>query len=97
MFTHMTATMNGLSTIRAFSAQDMLIEEFDNIQDHHSSAWFLFIASSRCFGYWLDIICITFIGVAVFILLTFNASKYGTYVINKIHLNTIFYSHTSSK
>lgn len=76
MFSHMVATVNGLSTIRAFSAQDMFIEEFDTIQDVHSSAWFLYIASSRCFGYWLDMICILFIGLAVFILLGFNNGRY---------------------
>lgn len=79
MFSHMTATMNGLSTIRAFSAERMLIDEFDAIQDQHSSAWFLFIASSRCFGYWLDMICVMFVGVAVFILLFFSKSKYDEF------------------
>lgn len=76
MFSHVTASMHGLSTIRAFSAENMLIDEFDNIQDHHSSAWFLFIASSRTFGYWLDMICIVFIGVVIVIMFNFNDSKY---------------------
>lgn len=82
MFSHMVATVNGLSTIRAFSAQDMFIEEFDAIQDNHSCAWFLYIASSRCFGYWLDMICIIFIGFVVFILLFFNDGKYCIYHYN---------------
>lgn len=29
VYTHISATLNGLSTIRAFSAQKILIEEFD--------------------------------------------------------------------
>ncbi|KAJ8941680.1 hypothetical protein NQ314_010326 [Rhamnusium bicolor] len=77
MFSHMTATMHGLSTIRAFSAQDMLIQEFDDFQDNHSAAWFLFIASSRCFGFWLDILCISFITIAIYTLLVFNKQIHG--------------------
>lgn len=76
MFSHMTATMNGLSTIRAFSRQDLLIEEFDGLQDNHSAAWYLFISSSRCFGFWLDICCIVFIATGLFFLLGFNKRKF---------------------
>ncbi|RZC33451.1 multidrug resistance-associated protein, partial [Asbolus verrucosus] len=77
IFGHMTASMYGLSTIRAFSAQEILVKEFDEYQDNHSAAWFLFIASNRCFGFWLDIICIIFFTVAIFILMYFNKSVYG--------------------
>lgn len=73
----MTATMNGLSTIRAFDAEKMLIKEFDSFQDLHSSAWFIFIASTRAFGFWLDMICVFFIGLVVIVLLVINASMYG--------------------
>jgi ATP-binding cassette subfamily C (CFTR/MRP) protein 4 len=73
----MTASMHGLSTIRAFSAQKILIKEFDDYQDNHSAAWFLFIASNRCFGFWLDMICIVFFAVAIFVLMYFNKSIYG--------------------
>ncbi|XP_018570688.1 probable multidrug resistance-associated protein lethal(2)03659 [Anoplophora glabripennis] len=77
MFSHMTATMSGLSTIRAFSRQELLIEEFDDLQDIHSAAWFLFISSSRCFGFWLDMCCIAFITTGLFFLLGFNQEMYG--------------------
>lgn len=76
ILSHVTTTVHGLSTIRAFSAQEILINEFDNIQDKHSSAWFLFLASSRCFGLWLDVICIIFITVAVLFMVAFKESKY---------------------
>ncbi|XP_044266058.1 probable multidrug resistance-associated protein lethal(2)03659 isoform X2 [Tribolium madens] len=77
IYSHLTASMHGLSTIRAFSAQKILINEFDNFQDNHSAAWFLFIASNRCFGFWLDVICIIFFAVAIFVLMYFNKSIYG--------------------
>lgn len=59
----MAASLSGLSTIRAFGAQRVLINEFDNHQDLHSSAFFLFICTSRAFGYWLDCFCVIFIAI----------------------------------
>lgn len=32
-------------------------------QDLHSSAWYLFIASSRAFGFWLDLVCFIYIAL----------------------------------
>lgn len=77
IFSQMSTTMHGLTTIRSFKAEEMFIEEFDSTQDSHSSAWFLFIASSRAFGFWLDILCIVFIAGVVFSLLTFSRNLYG--------------------
>jgi len=33
------------------------------LQDLHSGAWYLFIASSRAFGFWLDVVCLIYITV----------------------------------
>lgn len=55
--------MNGLTTIRSFGAQQILIKEFDKIQDLHSSAFYLFISTSRAFGFWLDLFCVIYIAV----------------------------------
>lgn len=71
----MTASVQGLTTIRAFSAENLLINEFDELQNRHNAAWFLFIASSRCFAFWLDTICILFIAVATFSLISLNKGK----------------------
>lgn len=67
MFAHLNATLQGLTTIRANGAEITLVSEFDRYQDTHSSAWFLFIATSRAFGYCLDLICVTYIGIVTFI------------------------------
>lgn len=61
VFAHLSATLQGLPTIRAFGADQILTEEFDRHQDLHSSAWYIFIASSRAFGFWLDIFCVLYI------------------------------------
>ncbi|KAI4497436.1 hypothetical protein M0802_007447 [Mischocyttarus mexicanus] len=63
VFGHLNATLQGLPTIRSFEASDVLIKEFDNHQDLHSSAWFIFIASSRTFGFWLDVFCLVYIAL----------------------------------
>lgn len=59
----MGASLNGLSTIRAFGAQTVLISEFDNYQDMHSSGYYMFLTTSRAFGYWLDCFCVIYIAV----------------------------------
>lgn len=49
LFTHTTASIEGLSTIRAFNAEMQLRSEFYEIQNVNTSAWFLFVATSRGF------------------------------------------------
>ncbi|KAJ8870929.1 hypothetical protein PR048_027231 [Dryococelus australis] len=61
VFSHLNASLQGLSTIRAFSAQKILQQEFDNHQDLHSSAFYLFVSSGRAFGLYLDFVCQIFI------------------------------------
>lgn len=39
------------------------MKEFDKIQDLHSSAFYLFISTSRAFGFWLDLFCVVYIAV----------------------------------
>lgn len=37
IYSHLSASLNGLTTIRSFGAQPILVKEFDKIQDNHSS------------------------------------------------------------
>ncbi|KAJ8870927.1 hypothetical protein PR048_027229 [Dryococelus australis] len=41
-------------------------------EDLHSSAYYLFIASSRAFGMWLDIVCLFYITCATLSFLLFG-------------------------
>ncbi|XP_076312434.1 ATP-binding cassette sub-family C member 4-like isoform X1 [Tachypleus tridentatus] len=64
VFSHLSTSLYGLTTIRAFGAQQRFEALFDKYQDHHSSSWFLFISSTRWFGVvldWLSCIYITMV------------------------------------
>ncbi|XP_031344031.1 multidrug resistance-associated protein 4-like isoform X2 [Photinus pyralis] len=66
VFGHINSSIQGLTTIRAFTAESKLIDEFDKHQDLHSAAWFLFISSSQAFGYYLDVVCLIFVCTIIF-------------------------------
>lgn len=63
IFSHLSASLMGLSTIRAFEAEAILCQEFDHHQDLHSSVFFTFVSTNRAFGFWLDCICVIYIAI----------------------------------
>lgn len=65
-FSHMNATLQGLSTIRVCQAEKKLESEFCSHLDHNSSAWLLFITTTRAFAFWLDFICVAYISVVTY-------------------------------
>ncbi|XP_060850595.1 probable multidrug resistance-associated protein lethal(2)03659 [Rhopalosiphum padi] len=77
VYGYLNASLQGISTIRAFQAEDILSKEFDEHQDLHSSAWYLFISSSEAFGFSLDIICFIYICILTFSFLIVNNDNFG--------------------
>ncbi|VEN61103.1 unnamed protein product [Callosobruchus maculatus] len=77
VFTHLSASLQGLTTIRALKAEDALTKEFDNYQNRNSAAFFLYLGASRSFGFWLDAICVLYIAVAILILLFVKSETLG--------------------
>ncbi|XP_059612038.1 ATP-binding cassette sub-family C member 4-like isoform X2 [Phlebotomus argentipes] len=61
VFSHTNATLQGLATIRAFNAQRVLTNEFDSHQDLNTSAWYLYLATTRAFALWLELVCVLYI------------------------------------
>lgn len=47
VFTHISATLSGLSTIRAFQAESILQDEFEEHQDVNTGVWFMFIGTTN--------------------------------------------------
>ncbi|CAK6978679.1 ATP-binding cassette sub-family C member 4-like isoform X1 [Scomber scombrus] len=66
VFSHLSSSLQGLWTIRAFGAERRFQEVFDAHQDLHSGAWFLFLTTSRWFAVRLDGICAIFVTITTF-------------------------------
>ncbi|XP_040847172.1 ATP-binding cassette sub-family C member 4 isoform X2 [Ochotona curzoniae] len=66
VFSHLSSSLQGLWTIRAYRAENRFQELFDAYQDLHSEAWFLFLTTSRWFAVRLDAICAIFIIIVAF-------------------------------
>ncbi|KAK9869800.1 hypothetical protein WA026_003532 [Henosepilachna vigintioctopunctata] len=77
VFSHISASLQGLTTIRAFGAQKILREEFDHHQNLHSSAYYLFLGCSRSFGFWLDMKCVLYVGFVTLSVLFIGSETYG--------------------
>ncbi|XP_043529381.1 ATP-binding cassette sub-family C member 4-like [Frieseomelitta varia] len=77
VFTHLTTTLNGLTTIRAYCAQDILKKEFDKLQDVHTSSVYMYIVASAAFGFSLDIFCFVFTSIVTFSFLLLEQSFSG--------------------
>lgn len=75
VFTHLAASLSGLSTIRAFGTETRLVDEFDTLQDVHSSAWYLFICCTSAFGQVLDFLCVIFVAIVTFTFLMIDNRK----------------------
>lgn len=76
-FTHLAATIRGLSTVRAFNSQEILRKEFDHLQDTHSACWYMSISTTTTFGFALDFICTLFVAsmLSYYMLLDTGASS----------------------
>ncbi|CAG9863420.1 unnamed protein product [Phyllotreta striolata] len=72
VFSHVVASLYGLSTIRSSQAQAMVAREFDELQDLHTSTWYLFLVSSNAFGFYLDCLSTTFLALVTFQFLLLN-------------------------
>lgn len=75
VFSHVSASISGLSTIRSCKAELIISKEFDALQDKHTSSWFLFIASSEAFGFYLDIVSVLFLVILTFRFLLYDDGK----------------------
>uniref|UniRef100_A0A669C2N7 Multidrug resistance-associated protein 4 n=1 Tax=Oreochromis niloticus TaxID=8128 RepID=A0A669C2N7_ORENI len=81
VLSHLSSSLNGLSTIRASRSEEKLTKDFDVHQDLHSEAWFLFLMTSRWFALRLDSICSIFITLTAFGLVAGEVGLVLTYAV----------------
>ncbi|CAL8104328.1 unnamed protein product [Orchesella dallaii] len=75
IFTHSSASFQGLTTIRSANAESILVSQFDRLQDIHTTSWFLFFSTARCFGLWVEFICVIFLTIVSFSFLLLQSSS----------------------
>ncbi|XP_069685044.1 ATP-binding cassette sub-family C member 4-like isoform X2 [Periplaneta americana] len=63
VYSHLSDTLTGLTTIRISGAQEMVKIGFDSRQDDHTAAWSLFLGTSIAFGFWMDILSSLFVAI----------------------------------
>ncbi|XP_031628372.1 multidrug resistance-associated protein 4-like [Contarinia nasturtii] len=76
-YTHLSSTLTGLSTVRAYNAEKTLRTEFDNHQNLHSACWYLVISTSSVFGLSIDMICLMFTSCIIFYYVFFGRDVSG--------------------
>lgn len=69
IISHTNATISGLSTIHVTKSKDILIREFNELQDHNTSVCFIFKAATRAIALWLELICVLYMATAIGIFL----------------------------
>nr|XP_023014259.1 probable multidrug resistance-associated protein lethal(2)03659 isoform X1 [Leptinotarsa decemlineata]XP_023014260.1 probable multidrug resistance-associated protein lethal(2)03659 isoform X1 [Leptinotarsa decemlineata]XP_023014262.1 probable multidrug resistance-associated protein lethal(2)03659 isoform X1 [Leptinotarsa decemlineata] len=77
VFSHIHASLQGLPTIRAFGAQQILRKEFDRHQDLHSTAYYMFLCCNGTFGFWLDLLCVGYISLVTLSFFFMGNETYG--------------------
>jgi ATP-binding cassette subfamily C (CFTR/MRP) protein 4 len=87
VYSHISTTLEGLSTIRAFSAEDRFLRLFYGYQDRNTNMFFNFIAAGRWIGFRMEMVAWAFLTIATFVSVALNqqASLAGlslSYVLN---------------
>ncbi|XP_017479140.1 PREDICTED: multidrug resistance-associated protein 4-like [Rhagoletis zephyria] len=54
IYSHLSTTLNGLTSIRAFRKENRWSEQFTSYLNDHSALWFFYLASSRAMALFVD-------------------------------------------
>lgn len=75
VFSHLSATLSGIATIRSRNMQKKVANEFDELQNVHSAVWHLAMASNTALGLWLDCASCCFLTSVTFSFMLFRDGK----------------------
>ena len=65
LYSHISVTIQGLSTIRSYKEQDKFDDKLHHYLNEHTKAWYLYIAINRWFGMRIDMISTLFLTFVV--------------------------------
>lgn len=92
---HLTSTLNGLATIRAFRSEERFIQKFDRYQNDFTAIQFMLATSKRWFINFLENLQLLFIGGLLLILVLFaehfSGSLIGFILTNVLLLTVVSY------
>ncbi|XP_065882473.1 ATP-binding cassette sub-family C member 4-like isoform X2 [Dysidea avara] len=66
VYSHISSTIQGLSTIRAYKEQSRFLNVHHFYQNEHTKAWFIKVSATRWFGIRLDMFGVAFLTLVVF-------------------------------
>ncbi|KAK9764427.1 hypothetical protein K7432_008067 [Basidiobolus ranarum] len=66
VYSLLSETLDGLATIRAFSAQDRFLDMFITAENENCRAFFMYLCSARWLGFRLDILAAIFLTITAF-------------------------------
>jgi ATP-binding cassette, subfamily C (CFTR/MRP), member 4 len=77
VYSTIPATLEGLSTIRAFQSQSRFRELFMNIQDENTRIFFCFLSSARWLGFRLDAMASSLLAIVAFLCVGIQGGSLG--------------------
>ena len=77
VYSHVSTTIAGLASIRAYGAQAQFERQFYNYQNDHSATWFIFISSSRAMGLMMDWISTLYICIITLVVMLSGSIQGG--------------------
>lgn len=72
MYNHMTTTLSGLATIRAFRAQSLFQRQYFRYQNDHTATYFMCFAANRALGIVMDWVCSAYVFFVALFLMVFH-------------------------
>ncbi|KAI1287408.1 ATP-binding cassette sub-family C member 4 [Halotydeus destructor] len=77
IYSHVSNTVIGLTTIRAFGSENSFKKIFFHHLNDHSGTWHLYLATSRNLGLFMDWTCLAYIIAVIFVIMLYDDSLPG--------------------
>jgi ATP-binding cassette subfamily C (CFTR/MRP) protein 4 len=77
VYSQISATLEGLATIRAYGVDNIFIKNFMNLQKENTKIFFTFLSTSRWLGMRLDVAAASFLVIITFLAVGLRGSLAG--------------------